>query len=216
MAKQKQWAPWSLIFLALGFWIVLGFRWIARSVQSGDGAEFVLATRNGGLFHPPGFPVLWWALRPFSNCSEATLTFVAGWISWISLGITLIALIWTFLHFLKYRATEFDQRRNLHLGLREFAVVSSFAFFILHPVVWENALVSEVFSLNQACMAIFILGTILGSNSRVLSHKFIPAALFGLACASHPISIVLTPLFVTLFFGNLRLSQRVLFYSRQH
>lgn len=173
----------SLVFSFIIF--LISFPMLAKSPQSGDGAEQVMVALNGGLLHPPGFPLQTWlnrlfVLLPFDSPSTAL----------------------SLLNLLAHAATVFlilESLRLLKLGL--FARLASASAYSFFPPIWYLAVQPEVFSVSYFFIALIIfLSLYLWQRHEKINQTVFSLFLggvCGLASAQHPIIIVIAPAAIT-------------------
>jgi hypothetical protein len=146
---------------------------LATSLTGGDSGELILAAKDYGLAHPPGYP-LWtmlahlftlvpmhniaWRVNLFSACCAAG---AAG---------------------LLCRATE------IFTG-RWWAGVMAGGLFAFSPLTWDYAVQAEVFALNNFLVAALLWAA--GCYYQLRTHRqlYLMAVLSGLALSNHHTSI---------------------------
>jgi Protein O-mannosyl-transferase TMEM260-like len=145
----------------------------------GDGAELATAAYVGGVGHPPGYPLYLSALRlaqlaPVGTTAFRSNAFSAGAaaLAAVMLGATVVSLL---------GVRSGDQHLSAYAGATFGAAVFAFA-----PLVWSQAVVTEVYTFEAALFALFLLGAAAfvrqPSNARLL----LASGSLGLLVSHHP------------------------------
>ncbi|MEO5617822.1 MAG: DUF2723 domain-containing protein [Candidatus Eisenbacteria bacterium] len=149
---------------------------LARTPQSGDGAEVVMTAVRGGVLHPPGFPLQAWldrGLAAFPGLPHALA------ISGMGLAAHAVAA---------FLLAETLGRLGAGLTARLFAM----AAFALFPAVWGIAVQPEVFSLAHLFVAAALLVAV--REPRPGTTASATAGLIGgLGLATHPVFLAALP-----------------------
>jgi hypothetical protein len=151
-----------------------------------DGGDLITAAATGGVPHPSGYPVYLLLARLFQFLPLGTLAFRTNLLS--ALAVTMAAVL---VQLLVGRSLPLaDGRPNWLAGL-----VSALAFG-LAPLVWSQAVITEVYGLHSLFVVI-----LLSLASGALSSYFTPRRLdlalgvtFGLSLGNHVTSVLLLPL----------------------
>ena len=120
------------------------FPTLARTPQSGDGAEIVTVALRGGVLHPTGFPLQAWidrALVAIPGIPPALAIAAFGLMAHAA-AAALIA----------------DALRRL--GVASAPRVLAAAAFVLFPSLWTLAVEPEVFALAHLCLAVALWATV--------------------------------------------------------
>ena len=147
-----------------------------------DGGDLITAAMTNGIPHPTGYPTYLLLSRLFASLPiGANIAHRFNLFSSVSLGIALF--------FIALLINRFNPNRlaGLYIGL-------AFAFT---PLVWGQAIITEVYALNLAVLAIF-LTLILAPSTAIHSaasieqvtpnnrYRLLAAAVFfGIACTTH-------------------------------
>lgn len=176
--KQRRFVLFILLFVSTVF--LANLQSLARYPQNPDGAELVMAALQGGVLHPPGFPVQAWLDKLIINLPLET---PAKAISILSLAAYCLA-IWILL--LITHRLEYSFIASL------FAAIS----FALYPSVWEMAVQPEKYALCLMFQSLVILQSLILIQKKDGTPK--PSSLviygitFGTAIGQHiALSIVL-------------------------
>ena len=148
---------------------------LARTPQNGDGAEVVVTALQGGVMHPPGFPLLGWISRlvvelPFGNPVERI----------------------AFLNAILHAATLFLLIETLrHVGVRLLPRLTASLAYAFFPSVWYLSTQTEVFSLAYFLMALLTWFVVVNFKEHLPHNKVARAiglgTITGLCFAQHPI-----------------------------
>ncbi len=153
---------------------------LARTPQSGDGAEIVRAALQGGVLHPPGFPLQAWLDR--------LLVAIAG--AAPALAISALGL-------LAHAATAaLSTAIVLELGGGTVAALAAAAAFAFFPSTWRVAVEPEVFALPVALVAATILLALCAAGRkkpRGLRESIVGGLVIGFGLAAHPIFLAVLP-----------------------
>ncbi len=140
-----------------------------------DGAELITASVTLGIPHPPGYPTYVLLGKLFSLLPMGTVAFRYNLFSAVSAATAVGLVVMTI--------------GSLHPRIRPAAAMSAALLFGFTPLVWSQAIVAEVYSLNLLMIAAFLLvwsrrGT--GASSSLL---------LGLAITTHLTSLFWLPAF---------------------
>lgn len=151
-----------------------------------DGGDLITAAATGGVPHPSGYPLYLLVARLFQVLPLGTLAFRTNLLS--ALAVTAACVL---VYGLAARSLPFaDGRPNWAAGL------ASALAFGLAPLVWSQAVVTEVYGLHSLFVVI-----ILYLSSDVRPGFFTPRRLdlalgvtFGLSLGNHVTTVLLLPL----------------------
>ena len=144
-----------------------------------DGGELITAVFTGGVPHPPGYPTyvllgqlthLW----PFGTIAYRFNLFSAVNMA-IAVGFTAATAV-------RFKTPS----NNPHTWF--IATSATGLTFAFAPLVWGQATITEVYSLNLACLAAFLWALLGGRPS------WLVGLLLGLSCTTHPTSYFMLPL----------------------
>ena len=154
---------------------------LARSPQSGDGGEIVIAALRGGVLHPPGFPLQAWLDRALVQLPGGEP----------ALAIALLGLL------AHAGACGLIAETLRLLGVGVAGQVLGAAAFALYTPMWSLAVQPEVFSLAHLLMAATLWASV--RVRMAATHPAPPRALAGLGllgalgAAQHPIALAAFP-----------------------
>lgn len=174
----------NLIFAFLAFFapFTLYFLTTCRDIYWLDSAEFALATRTGGLVHPPGYPLLLNLLSFVSLLPVLTLPFR------INLVSAFVAAGSCFLLFLIINRLTGDEK---------FALLGAF-IWALSFELWQQATAIEVYALQVFLFALTLWGLLRWRETSSPSYLYFFSFSFGLTLANHLFIIVWIPTFLIL------------------
>jgi hypothetical protein len=157
-----------------------------------DGGDLITAAATGGVAHPTGYPVYLLLARLFQLLPIGSLAFRTNLMS--ALATVIAALL---VYDLVFRSlSPANGNQNWVAGL---AATYAFGF---SPLVWSQAVITEVYSL-QALFVILILYLSSDVSLLYFSQKQLDrlkGLTFGLAMGNHMTTILLLPVFLSPIF----------------
>ena len=158
-----------------------------------DGGDLITAAATGGIAHPTGYPLYLILARLFQSLPIGTLAFRTNLMS--ALFTALTALI---VFDIVTRSAASQENSSLWLA----GLAAAYAFG-LAPLVWSQAVITEVYALQSFLIALIIyLYTIPASHSRLNQLAGWRGLVLGLAVSNHVTGILLVP--VALAIGCVR------------
>jgi hypothetical protein len=145
-----------------------------------DGGELITASVTSGIPHPPGYPTYVFLGKLFALLPVGSVAWRFNLMSAVAAAVAVAFTTATALNTL-------EEKR--HGAIASLATGLTVAFA---PLLWSQALIAEVYTVNLAFLAIF-LWSVLGCRSPLLSGLFL-----GLAITSHLSSLLLLPLALVL------------------
>jgi hypothetical protein len=164
--------PLLISLLLAGFYgltLAPGLSWANNGA---DGGDFITALATGGVPHPGGYPLYLWLARPFQFLPWGTLAFRTNLFSAVCTGLAAL-LLYALL------------RRRVRASI---AMLSALAFG-LAPLVWGQAVITEVYGLN----CLLTLGFLFALEDERIPDWGRGLAL-GLALDNHLTALLLLPL----------------------
>jgi hypothetical protein len=154
----------------------------------GDGAELATAAYVGGVGHPPGYPLYLSALRlaqlaPIGNTAFRSNAFSAlsAVVASLLLGATVVSLV---------RARPGDGALGAYVGASFGAAVFAFA-----PLVWSQAVVTEVYTFETALFALFLFAVAAFVRQPSHTGMLLAVGSLGMLVSHHPpFAVVVLPL----------------------
>jgi multisubunit Na+/H+ antiporter MnhE subunit len=157
-----------------------GLTW---SNYGGDGAELITAAATLGIPHPPGYPVYILIGKLISLIPIGTVAYRFNYISalWLALSTG----------FLTSTVTTLLVREQYGKRVVPLVPISVGLMFAFLPLVWGQALIAEVYSLN-----LFLISTLVWLLVQEISGKksYIAGIIFGLSLTTHLTSLFVLPL----------------------
>lgn len=180
-----------LLFLGVIYALTLapGLTWANSST---DGGDLIAAAATGGVAHPTGYPTWFLLARLFQLLPFGSLAFRTNLLSAVA---ALAAALFVYL---------LIQRALASLGetIRCFSALVGALAWGLSPLIWSQAVVTEVYALHAFFMALLLYLFYLDALHRIArpaSDRWI-GLLFGLGLGNHLTTLFLLPvLFVTVF-----------------
>ena len=162
--------------IALGTYVLTLAPDLTWSNGALDGVELVVASSTLGIAHPPGYPTYILLGKLFSLLPFGTVAFRYNLFSavTISLAVGLVTL----------------SIGTLYPRVRPEVAMAAALLFAFSPLVWSQAVVTEVYGLNLLMVASFIL---LWSRT---GASFRSGIFLGLALTTHLTSVLLLPAFL--------------------
>lgn len=179
MKHAERFLPVFLLFSLLiiyGLTLAPGLTWANRGA---DGGDLIAAAATGGVPHPTGYPVYLWLARAFQFLPIGSLAFRTNLLSALAAACASLLVYGL--------VTRSLPSRNRLAGL-----VSAYAFG-LSPLLWSQAVITEVYALHAFFVALILY---LSTVPPRLTPKQLDGALgltFGLSLGNHVTTILLLP-----------------------
>ncbi len=180
--RWHRWVAPALGVAALALYLVS----LHRDVAGGDSGEFAAVACSGGVLHPPGYPLHSLLSRLFLLLPFGVPAARVNALSAVSGALAVFAMAGLL----------------MRLTRRPSAAVLGAGLFAVSPLVWEYARVAEVFSLNNALVALALWAALVDVEQRSTRSAALFGLSSGLALANHQ-----TALFVLAPIGAWRLWQ---------
>lgn len=176
---RKHWVSLSAGLLVLAIYLPTVSRDLTWLAHSGDGGELITAAVTLGIPHPPGYPtyVLLGKLASFLPFEPIAYRFHLLSALCAALAAALVT------------ATVQELRKEPASSWQRLLAVVPGCLFAFSPLVWQQARVAEVYTLNLTVVAIFIWLLL-----RQKPSPFITGLFFGLSLTTHLTSVLLLPL----------------------
>ena len=166
------------------FTIAPGLTWANGGA---DGGDLISAAFTGGVAHPAGYPFYLLIARFFQALPFGSLAFRTN----------LLSALCTLLAALLLQVWLTRQLGNQKFGLFS-ALIGGLAFG-LAPLVWGQAIITEVYGLNSLLTLLFLFGL---DWPALPGMDWIRGLLLGLAASNHLTSLILIPLLAIDFSGE--------------
>ena len=182
--KHADRIPPVLLFLTLlaiyGLTLAPGLTWANRGA---DGGDLIAAAATGGVPHPTGYPVYLLLARAFQFLPVGSLAFRTNLLSALAAaGASLLVY---------GLVTRSLPSRNRLAGL-----VAAYAFG-LSPLLWSQAVITEVYTLQALFVALILYWSIFPPSSDEKKSDLARGLTFGLALGNHLTTILLLPVLLT-------------------
>ncbi|MBK9927918.1 MAG: DUF2723 domain-containing protein [Anaerolineales bacterium] len=149
-----------------------------------DGGDLITAAAIGGVPHPTGYPVYLILARTFQAIPVGSLAYRTNLLSAMCMTLASIVLYALVAQYLAAQGRQWPQFAGLVAGLS----------FGLAPLIWSQAVITEVYALHALLMAVLLF---LYTQSKNMRHIYRWRGLFlGLSLGNHVTSIFLIPIFV--------------------
>lgn len=142
---------------------------MCQTIAPGDSAELITNAFQLGLVHPPGYPLYTLIANLFTRIPYGSVAWRVNLFSVISMALSVSFLFCTVNLLI----------RRLFVSLL-FALIYGFS-----TLVWQYALVAEVFALNQLLLSIFLYVTIRLSITKSYRYFYMMSLVTGLALTHH-------------------------------
>jgi hypothetical protein len=153
-----------------------------------DGGDLIAAAATGGIAHPTGYPLYLLLARLFQFLPIGSLAFRTNLMSALA-AVSAAVLVYVIVI---RSLSPSNPHKYWAAGL------SAGIAFGLAPLVWSQAVITEVYALHSLFVALILLLSV-GTLSEHSEHKCIDCALgltFGLAMGNHVTTILLLPVFL--------------------
>lgn len=164
--------PLAVFFLTLLVYGVTAVPDLTWAFHSGDGAELITAVVTGGVPHPPGYPTYLLLGKLVSRLPLMPIAYRFNLFSAlcgaVAAGMVTASARW--------------------LGLCGWRTALPGITLAFVPLVWQQAIVTEVYALNLALVSLFVW-SLLGKRP-----SWLVGLLLGLSLTTHLTSVLLLPL----------------------
>ena len=164
--------PLSVFLLALLVYGATAVPDLTWAFGSGDGGELITAAVSGGIPHPPGYPTYLLLGKLVALLPIEPLAYRFNLFSVVCGAI----------------AAAFASATAQHLGLQKWMAALPGLMLAFVPLVWQQAIVTEVYALNLMVVSIF-LWSLLGKRP-----SWFTGLLLGISLTTHLTSVLLLPL----------------------
>lgn len=164
---------WVFSIYLAAFYFLFSLPLLAHTPQNGDGAEFVMLAKQGGVAHPPGFPLQTWIHRLMAIIPAGELTWKLSLISLLFQS----AALFLFLEILRTLKASIATRL---IAFVAFATLPSYWYLSVQPEVFAGAGFFETLLLYVAL-------------TRLTVHPAVFGLIVGLSGSQHPIVLVAAP-----------------------
>ncbi len=167
----------GILVLCYAVTIAPGLTWANGGA---DGGDLITAAATNGIAHPSGYPLYLLLARAFQLIPIGALAFRTNLLSAICTILAALAL------------QTFLRRQQNSVGA---ALLAALAFG-LAPVVWSQAVITEVYGLQSLLIILFLFGLL---DEKFPGGDWTRGLLFGLAISNHLTTLCLFPLLLFRF-----------------
>jgi hypothetical protein len=182
-----------LIFIPPGFLAILLMAVYLASMAPGltwanfgaDGGDLIAAAATGGIAHPPGYPLYLLLARLFQLLPIGSLAYRTNLMSAFTTAMTAVLVYALVGKSLSYSNPEKYWMAGLASGIA----------FGLAPLIWSQAVITEVYALHSFLVALILLLSVIHFpvGRGLVRLDRIMGLVFGLAMGNHVTMIVLLP-----------------------
>jgi len=150
-----------------------------------DGGDLIAAAATGGIAHPTGYPLYLLIARLFQFIPVGSLAFRTNLMSAVA-AITAALLV----NALVIRALSFS-----HVTLNRLAGLAAGLAFGLSPLLWSQAVITEVYALHALFVALllFLCVNPISAHFSKKGRDCLLGLTFGLAMGNHVTTILILP-----------------------
>ena len=169
---------------SLGFYLATLAPGLTWAYDSGDGGELAAAARTWGIAHSPGYPSYLLAARAFTLLPVGEIATRTNLFSAVCAAGTSALITWTL----------------VRAGKRPVSAISAGWALALSPLLWSQAIVTEVHALNGLFTALLLVPAALSKPEgqspwpRVAVQALVVGGVWGLSLGNHPTAIFCAPL----------------------
>lgn len=170
---------------AYGFTLAPGLTWANDGM---DGGDLIAAAATGGIPHPTGYPVYLLLAELFQKLPFGPLAFRTNLLSMLAtIGAALLIYVLT---------SRFLESSGASTGRP--AGLASALVFGLSPLVWSQAIITEVYALHAFFIALILyLSSDLAQRFSRKQLDCLSGLVFGLGMGNHATTILLLPVIFT-------------------
>lgn len=154
--------------------IALDYTWMHRGA---DGADFMIAAATNGVAHPTGYPTYLILARLFQLIPIGSLAFRTNLLSAVTMLLAAVVIF----EIIRQAAKEAPAYVPLLGGLS----------FGLAPLIWSQALITEVYGLHTLCIVLLLWLSQLDQPAK--KHHILGGILAGLSLGNHITTIFILP-----------------------
>ena len=145
---QSSLPPLLLVILLPGAYLVTLAPGLTWANDGSDGGDLISAAATGGIAHPTGYPLYLLLARIFQLLPLGSLAFRTNLMSAVAAVLASLLI---------YQIVTRSQRRSSRMpGSRWLSGLAAAFAFGLAPLVWSQAVITEVYTL-QACLTAWVL-----------------------------------------------------------
>jgi len=183
--KNRAFLPFLLGIILIYIYITTmapGLSWANGGTDSGD---LISATAVGGVAHPTGYPTYLLLARLFQLIPLGSLAYRTNL---MSAFFMVVASLFLYAIILQYHSAQ-------NKLLSQFSAVVAALMFGLSPLVWSQAIITEVYALHACLMSIFLYLSLV-PNYKVDAILHLRGLCLGIALGNHVTSLLLLPIII--------------------
>ena len=177
--------PMILFFALFGVYLATIAPGLTWANDGSDGGDLITAAATGGIAHPTGYPLFILLARLFQFLPIGSLAFRTNLMS--ALAAAIAALI-------VYKIVA-KSLSSIPIPMKALAGLSAGFAFGLAPLIWSQAVITEVYTLHVMFMGLLLFLSVFVSTDQN-KHKrldLLVGAIFGLAMGNHITTIFILP-----------------------
>jgi len=150
---------------------------IAPSITSEDSGELIAAAHSLGIPHPPGYP-LWTSIaKLFSLIPLGSISFRCNLLSVLCAALAMPVIYKILFRLTKHRAIS----------------ISCILLFAFSPMMWSQALITEVYSLHVLLYSIMLDRFLMWMDKQKKEDFILFGFFLGLSLSNHHLSLSIVP-----------------------
>lgn len=180
--------PILLVISLLGIYLKTLAPGLSWANNGSDGGDLIAAAATGGVAHPTGYPLYLVLARGFQLIPIGSLAFRTNLLSAIAAALAAVLVYFVVTQYLSSREVERSPRWLAGL-------ISAYAFG-LSPLVWSQAVITEVYTLNALFLALILFlvsYTAIQKKGQPNLDRMLGLAI-GLAAGNHVTIILIFPI----------------------
>lgn len=185
---SKSLPPIILVISLLGIYLKTLARGLSWANNGSDGGDLIAAAATGGVAHPTGYPLYLILARGFQLLPIGSLAFRTNLLSAVAAALAAALIYFVVSDYL----SSIDEEKSPRwlTGL-----ISAYAFG-LSPLVWSQAVITEVYALNAFFIALilFLVSTTAIQKTGLNNRDRMLGLTFGLAVGNHVTIILVFPI----------------------
>ena len=180
MKRVERFLP-VIFFISLltvyGLTLAPGLTWANRGA---DGGDLITAAETGGIPHPTGYPVYILLARLFQFLPIGSLAYRTNILSAIAAALASVLV--------------FELVRRSLPSRSNFSGLVSGVAFGLSPLLWSQAIITEVYTLHALFIALILFWSLFPPSKDKEKSDLALGLVFGLGLGSHLTTLLLLPL----------------------
>lgn len=172
---------------------------LCPTVTGGDSGELIVAAKELGVAHPPGYPL-------YTVLAHVFTWFPYGSVAW---RVNLFSAVCNALAAVVLAFAVLRAKQNL------FVAVMAAGLFAFSPLIWSYSTVAEVFALNNLFVSVLLLLSLSYSDDPTRKKAYLFAFVSGLALTNHQtIVFFAAPVCAWIYFNSKRFRDEPVLLSK--